>query len=237
MARVPRHPLRHSLVRLFAPIMLPIRSGPLRGLRWSVASGSRFLLGSYEAPKAEAFAELVGPGDVVCDVGAHMGYFTAIAAVRAGPAGRVYAFEPRPLNYGLLRRHVRANRLENVEALHAAVGAAPGHGRFESRTGTGTGRLAPTGDLAVTVVALDDLHAAGRIRTPDVLKVDVEGAEAEVLAGAMGILEQHRPRLLLATHGPAAHETCLGVLARLGYRHRILPDTGHDTEIVALPYG
>lgn len=237
MARARRHPLRHLLVRVLQPITLPIRSGPLRGLRWSVVSGSRFLLGTYAPPKAEALTGLVGPGDVVCDVGAHMGYFTAIAALRAGPTGRVYAFEPRPLNHGLLQRHVRVNGLAQVETIRAAVGEEPGVARFESRTGTGTGRLAPGGPLEVDVVALDVLLAEGRIRPPDVIKVDVEGGELGVLRGAAGILERVRPRLLLATHGPENHASCLAVLDAHRYTHRLLPDTGHagETELVALP--
>jgi hypothetical protein len=68
-----RRTLRHALVRLFQPLTVRIRSGPLRGRRWSVVSGSRFLLGSYEEPQARALGELVEEGDV----GAHMGYFTA----------------------------------------------------------------------------------------------------------------------------------------------------------------
>ncbi len=227
-------PLRHAVVRLVQPLALPIRAGPLKGLRWSVATGSRFLLGSYEPPKAEALAELVREGDVVCDIGAHMGYFTAIAALGAGPTGRVHAFEPRPLNYELLLRHVRLNRLDNVRPVRAAVGEASGSGRFESRVGTGTGHLSPDGDLPVRVVALDDLHRSGELPRVDVLKVDVEGGELGVLRGAATILERQRPRLVLATHGPT-HEPCLQLLAELGYRYRILASTGHsgETEIVA----
>jgi FkbM family methyltransferase len=228
---------RHALVRLFQPVTVPIRSGPLRGCRWSIVSGSRFLLGTYETPKAEALAELVREGDVVCDVGAHMGYFTAIASLLAGPAGLVRSFEPRPLNYGLLLRHIRLNQLANVVAVNAAVGERTGQARFEGRTGTGTGRLSDAGDLTVPVVSLDDLHEAGDLPRLDVLKMDVEGGETAALAGAMRVLETFRPRILLATHGQATHEHCLSVLTSLGYTHRILPDTGHagETEVVALP--
>lgn len=229
--------IRHAVVRAFQPLALPIRSGPLKGLRWSVVSGSRFLLGTYETPKAEALVELVGRGDVVCDVGAHMGYFAAIASLKAGPSGLVHAFEPRPLNYGLLLRHIRLNELTNVVAVNAAVGERADEPRFESRTGTGTGHLADDGDLTVRTVSLDELHEAGDLPRLDVLKVDVEGGETAVLAGAMHVLETFRPRILLATHGDATHAHCLDVLTSLGYTYRILPDTGHtgETELVALP--
>jgi len=229
-------PIRRALMRLLQPVTVPIRSGPLKGRRWSIVSGSRFLLGTYETPKAEALEDLVKEGDVVCDVGAHMGYFTAIASLRAGRAGRVHSFEPRPLSYGVLQRHVRINRLDNVTTHQAAVGERSGEARFESRTGTGTGHLSPDGDLSVRLIALDDLHRSGELPLLDVLKVDVEGGETGVLAGAIAVLEAFRPRILLATHGDA-HGHCLQVLEGLGYTWRILPDTGHagETELVALP--
>jgi len=228
--------LRHALVRALQPVMLRIRGGPLKGLKWSVVSGSRFVLGQYETPKAEALLELVSPGDTVCDVGAHTGYFTAIAALAAGPGGHVFAFEPRPLNYELLDRHVRRNGLTNVTLFRAAVGERTGTARFEHRTGTGTGHLSPDGPMLVDLVSLDELHAAGKLGSlPDVLKIDVEGGETGVLAGARRILEQARPRMVLATHGPEVHRHCVELLESLGYTYRILPSTGHETELVALP--
>jgi FkbM family methyltransferase len=229
--------VRHAIVRVTRPLRLPIRSGPLRGLRWSIGTGLRFLRGTYEQPKAEALVKLVGVGDIVCDVGAHMGYFTAIASLQAGPTGRVHAFEPRPLNFSMLQGHIRANALDNVVAVQAAVGERPGEGRFDRQTGTGTGHLSQRGDLVVRVVSLDDLYSSGALPRIDVLKVDVEGGETAVLAGAMRVLEELRPRLILATHGQSTHEHCLSVLKSLGYTHRILPDTGHagETELVALP--
>jgi FkbM family methyltransferase len=230
-----RRTLRHALVRVFQPLTVRIRSGPLRGRRWSIVSGSRFLLGSYEQPQARALGELVEKGDVVCDVGAHMGYFTAIASLQAGPTGRVLAFEPRPLNASLLRRHVRINQLENVDTIQAAVGDATGQAAFESRTGTGTGHLSETGDLVVRILSLDYLHETGRLPRIDVLRVDAEGAEVGVLTGARRVIERFRPRILLATHGAGSHNGCVRILDGLGYRHHAVPGLDDDTELIALP--
>jgi FkbM family methyltransferase len=227
-------PIRHALVRLFQPLAIPIRSGPLRGRRWSVVSGSRFLLGTYEPPQARALGELVEDGDVVCDVGAHMGYFAAIASLQTGPTGRVHAFEPRPLNSDLLRRHVRINALDNVDTMQAAVGQATGQARFESRTGTGTGHLSDDGDLVVRVVALDDLRDAGHLPRLDVLRIDAEGAEAAVLSGASRVIGRCQPRILLATHGKEARDACVRILDSWGYRHHPVPGLDNETELVAL---
>jgi FkbM family methyltransferase len=227
--------VRHALVRLFQPLTARIWSGPLRGRRWSVVSGSRFLLGTYEEPQARALGGLVKEGDVVCDVGAHMGYFTAIASIQAGPTGRVLAFEPRPLNAGLLRRHVRINHLDNVEPIQAAVGDETGVASFESRTGTGTGHLSEQGDLVVRIVSLDHLHQSGQLPRLDVLRVDAEGAETDVLTGARRLIEQFRPRILLATHGASAHDACVRILEGLGYRHHAVPGLDDESELIALP--
>lgn len=213
---------RRLLKVLASRFTLRIRRGPLKGLRWIVGSGGRFIGGRYDPPSVEALKGAVGPGDVVFDVGAHVGYLTAVASLAAGPEGRVYSFEPLPLNLLYLRRHVRLNRLDNVTILEAAAGMTGGSAGFREGTGTGTGRLAresETGDLQVRQVVLDELVESGELEPPDVLKVDVEGAEVMVLRGAMRILKSHRPTLLLSTHGPEAHRESLELLEQVGYDH------------------
>ena len=73
---------------------MPILRGPLAGKKWLLASRINFFLGTYEPEQTQAFQEIVRPGSVVYDVGAHYGYYTLLASVLAGPAGRVLAFEP-----------------------------------------------------------------------------------------------------------------------------------------------
>lgn len=230
---------KHRIKELFAPLMLPIRGGPLRGLRWSVATGLPFLRGTYEPGKVEAMTEYLRPGDVVYDVGAHVGYFTAVASRLVGPEGRVLAFEPRPLNLGLLRRHVERNGLENVRVLDAAVGDTAGEGRFRDDTGSGTGHLTTGDGIPVRVVVLDDLVRRGELPPPTAIKVDVEGGETAVLRGAESILADHRPTLFLATHGDAVERECLAMIEGLGYRWRYLDGRKEDsdTEMVAFVEG
>lgn len=230
--------LRHRLKALAAPLRVRVRNGPLRGLAWSVATGLPFVRGAYEPRKADALAALVQPGAVVYDVGAHVGYFAAMAARAAGSGGRVVAFEPRPLNLGLLGRHIEWNRLETVQVFQAAVGERAGAGRFRDDRGTGTGFLTDEErGLQVAVVTLDGLVVEERLPPPNVIKVDVEGGEVAVLRGAAYILEEFRPFLLLATHGPGTHEPTLEILEGHGYRWTLLDDrrTDSDTEMVAWP--
>ena len=76
-------------------LRVPILSGPNRGLWWSLASaGSGYATGLRAARQMELVASLVGPGDVVWDIGVHHGFVTLCAARRVGSTGEVHAFEP-----------------------------------------------------------------------------------------------------------------------------------------------
>lgn len=84
--------------------------------------------------------------------------------------------------------------------------------------------------MSVFCSRADTLLAAGEIEPPDLIKIDVEGAEAEVLRGALGALEKH-PIVLLATHGDVAHRDCLDLLRASGYEVHALdggPPAGTD---------
>jgi len=148
----------------------------------------------------------------------------------------VAAFEAHPRNAAFLREHVRLNRLANVQVVEAAVARAPGRARFGGGTGTGTGRLDPRGDFEVEAVSLD-AFCAGPDKGPDAVKLDVEGAELDVLEGSRQVLRGARPALFLSTHGPEVHRKCLDFLRPFGYAFR--PMAGQDletaTEVLCLP--
>jgi FkbM family methyltransferase len=142
-------------------------------------------------------AETVGPGNTVWDIGANLGLFSFAAAVAAGPSGRVLAVEPDTALAGLLRRSAAANRDHApVEVLAAAVADQESLARFHiarrSRSAsyldgfgtTQTGGVRST--QMVPTVTLDWL--AARLGMPDVIKIDVEEAEAAVLAGGTRVL-------------------------------------------------
>ena len=76
-----------------------IRSGVLKGEKWIVGSGSYdFWMGTYEKAIAEKFETYAKKSEVVCDLGAHVGYYTLLASKSVGKHGEVYAFEPLPRN-------------------------------------------------------------------------------------------------------------------------------------------
>lgn len=146
-------------------------------------------------------AEVVRPGDTVWDIGANMGLFSLAAAVTAGPQGQVLAVEPDTDLVGLLRRSAAgAKRHAPVEILPAAVFDTQSVARFRiARRNRATSHLAGFGSAMaggvrstrlVPTVTLDWL--ATQFPAPDVLKVDVEGAELAVLAGGGGVLDGTR---------------------------------------------
>ncbi|HSK21008.1 MAG TPA: FkbM family methyltransferase [Longimicrobiales bacterium] len=197
---------------------LPILAGPLRGRWWLPQSRGkilRILGGTYEPEQTRLFRDHIPVGATVFDVGAHVGYYTLLASVLAGDAGRVWAFEPNPANHAFLRRHVALNRRDNVSIENAAVSDRNGTASFAFGTGSGTGHLDTNGSLEVRTVRLDDFCREHGVR-PGFLKIDVEGAELDVLRGAEETITG-RPVIFLSTHGARIHAACLAWLGERGY--------------------
>ncbi|HEX2166776.1 MAG TPA: FkbM family methyltransferase [Longimicrobiales bacterium] len=209
---------------------LPIIAGPLRGRWWLPQSRGkilRILGGSYEPEQTQLFQQQIPAGATVFDVGAHVGYYTLLSAVLTGPRGRVFAFEPNPVNHTFLQRHVTLNRLANVTVENAAVSDRNGTAAFAFGTGSGTGRLDAGGKLEVRTLRLDDFCRAQDVR-PGFIKIDVEGAELHVLRGAAENIEAHHPVIFLSTHGPQVHSECLAWLRERNYA--LHPIAGADLQ-------
>lgn len=138
----------------------------------------------------EFLESVLGPGDVVVDVGANIGNTALAAASRVGPGGRVLAFEPHPRTHAFLLENVALNDARQVEVVNAAVGDRPGTVKFSSLSADDINRVLASGEadsgLTVPVRTLDEaLAGVARI---DLLKIDVEGYEKRVLEGAGDVL-------------------------------------------------
>lgn len=151
----------------------------------------------YENEVSTFLLHALRPGDCFVDVGAHVGYFSLLAASLVGPAGRVFSFEPEPGNFADLLRNKYENSFANLVAFPSPVSAATGdvvfhlnadndggHALWEvGRHPFNTRSRARPGSSIMRAVALQDV-ATICDRLPRVLKIDTEGAEARVLEGA-----------------------------------------------------
>jgi len=136
-------------------------------------------------------------GDIFVDVGAHVGYFTILASKMVGNTGKVYAFEPCPRNYSVLLKNIRANKLTNVVTINKAASNVSSEADFynydsrhwalsslcpERNKPYQSKSLVVSGSTKVKTVRLDDYFNKLNVM-PDMIKIDVEGAEPEVIEG------------------------------------------------------
>ncbi len=174
----------------------------------------------YEADTQAAFRKLIKPGMTVFDIGANSGYFTLLMADLVGPEGRVYSFEPFPVNFNLLKTNVLFNGLENVHLFQSALsdrrGEAILHINPVNDGGHSLGDFEDNPDLAgrdkkklkelVRTETLDEFMAAQKIDHVDIMKVDVEGAETLVFAGAKKLLARRDAPILICEVGDIAQK-------------------------------
>jgi FkbM family methyltransferase len=196
---------------------IPILSGPARGIKWSTGAGvADFWVGTYESEKAQLLVRHVKPGGTFYDVGANVGFYTLLASRLLGPAGRVLAFEPSPRNLGFLRHHLVLNSAANVEVLDVAISDSEGVAQFSVDGDPKKSQLTAAGDITVRTTTLDRLM--GELPPPDLIEMDIEGAEYAALRGAEQLLRRSSPAIFLSTHGPEIHQACCELLRTLGYK-------------------
>jgi FkbM family methyltransferase len=198
-----------------------ILRGPLRGIRWIKGAGpNAYWLGTYEVSRIRAFANTVRQGAVFYDVGANVGIYSLLAALRAGPSGRAYAFEPLERNLRYLRRHISLNKVQNCTVFEQAVCNEEGMCSFSAAAvESSMARLSPDGEILVPSTTLDNcIYGPRRLPPPDIVKIDVEGAELEVLKGSYRALAEFRPTIFLEIHGTQLHADCRAFLSRMSYR-------------------
>jgi FkbM family methyltransferase len=161
--------------------------------------------GAWEPEVSRALTLAVKQGMTVIDIGAHIGYYTLLFAKCVGPGGHVFSFEPVPGNFALLRKNVQLNNLAQVQTSNQAVYSRAGEITIsvpDDQPNSGNGSVCldkGVRQFSVNAVSLDAFCEEFLIR-PDVLKMDVEGAEYEVLVGAQRVIAQFRPKLLIELH-------------------------------------
>jgi FkbM family methyltransferase len=204
-----------------------INAGPAKGLVYPVSlpQDKAIWAGTYEPRFALALASAVRRGDVCYDIGGFRGFMGGVCA-RAG-ASLVVIFEPFPANCEQIRRMAALNPGLPFRLEPTAVGDRDGNVEFRIMPEESMGKLtespfqpgaAGAGFMTVPVRRLDSLVRDGHLPPPNVIKVDVEGTELLVLRGAIQVLRQHGPRLLIEAHSPELARDCKAFLQALRYQ-------------------
>lgn len=196
-----------------------------------------YVCGSFEPNEFNFLDRLLKPGMVFVDVGANDGYYTLFAARRVGPEGRVVSVEPSSREREHLERNIARNGIGNVEIVPAALGAAAGHADLHLAHGVHTGhntlgRFAHDDVVRarierVPVETLDAVVDRLGLSRVDVVKIDVEGGEANVIAGARTVIQSMRPVLMMevsdgALRGQGSSEAALLETLRGEFGYRVL---------------
>ena len=191
----------------------------------------------YEPEMAPLWFGLASRAEVVLDVGAHVGFYTLLAA-HANSKSRIFAFEPHPAVYGRLVRNVALNGVDNVRCVQSACGAKRGAGELHEVDVPGV----PSGSTldsrfmkpewgirsrVVSVVMLDEFVAGADLATVDLVKLDTEGTEPQVLEGMRDTLRRHRPVIFCEVLPDRGTEEALeAVFGSLRYRYHLLRGDG-----------
>ncbi|MEM8756989.1 MAG: FkbM family methyltransferase [Planctomycetota bacterium] len=230
--------------------VVTIKSGVARGLRWRryhrYVNG--YWTGQYEYPMQQALSRLLGPGKTFWDVGANAGFFSLVARKLVGESGRVVSFDPDPENAASVREQISINDFgSNWSCESVAVGDAEGELEFRrSAPGSPKGHLTSTGVegfnvgeatgdevMRVPVVTYDSV--LGRLPGPDVIKMEIEGAELLAMAGASRLLADVRPTWLIELHGPACERVVRTTLSDAGYSFRTVEGEAVPSSSDSLP--
>ncbi|HTA77189.1 MAG TPA: FkbM family methyltransferase [bacterium] len=156
----------------------------------------------YEPFETALFKKELKAGQTVLDIGANIGYYTLIAAKIVGPRGKVYAFEPDPDNFALLKKNVEYNCYANVVLVNSAVSDKNKTAKlFINKTNRGDHRLYDSKDgrpsIPVQTLKLDD-YFKKLDQKIHFIKMDIQGSEARALNGMKGLICKN-PRLKLVT--------------------------------------
>jgi FkbM family methyltransferase len=159
----------------------------------------------HEEETTALFKKIVKPGDVVLDLGANIGYFTILAARLVGPKGKVFSFEPEPTNFHYLTKNIEVNNYTNAFAYQKAVADKAGTTQlyvcsydsghhtihqYEGIDAYRRGRQSNMRSVPIDTIAIDNFLQDKTDRV-DIIKMDVEGAEALALNGMKGTLQRN----------------------------------------------
>jgi len=188
--------------------------------------------GQYEAAVQKALCRYLKPGSVFYDVGAHIGVVSMFGGQLVGTQGMVFAFEADPANASRIEEHLRRNQFNQIQVVPCAVWSSRGRLKFKcasTQSSRNEGAIAADtatsgeGTIEVEALSLDDF--AKEHFPPTLLKIDVEGAEAEILRGSVEVFSRTKPVLICEVHHGQAAEEVAEWLQQRGYTFEWLEDS------------
>jgi FkbM family methyltransferase len=202
---------------------VPIIADPTRTIGRSIVT-----TGVYDLAVSETLARLISPGDTVVDAGANVGYMTVLASVVAGPKGRVLSFEPHPALFAVAERNVRMTGqrfdIAKTDVYPRALGHQCGSAQlivppdFDGNDGISKIAQGSLADGESITVPLDTLDEVLESTSVALLKLDVEGFEAQVLRGAARSLSGRRIRHIVFEDHEVTRSEAVRLLSEYGYR-------------------
>ncbi len=214
--------------------------GPLRGKRWIVGSLNHGAwLGTYERYETKKFTKEVrtlSNNAVIYDLGAHVGYYSLIAA-SINSKLNIHAFEPSKINNHFLTKHIKLNSISCISLHECAVGNENKEVNFDLGYSSTTGHITTAiGTTAIRLkqISIDEEVAQKRLPPPSLIKMDIEGAEYEALLGMKKTISQFKPKIFLSTHSTELHYNCSQLLDSLGYQIERL-DINGNPQVFAFP--
>lgn len=150
--------------------------------------------GFYDRKGSQIIQSTLKKNDIIVNIGAHIGYFSLMAALKVGNGGHVFAFEPAPVNFHLLLKNIKLNKFKNITAIRLAIlDKKKKTNLYFSDTNTGDHRVFNSGDhrkyIEVDAVSLDEFFDK-RNKNINFIKIDVQGSEIKVLEGMKEILKK-----------------------------------------------
>lgn len=164
--------------------------------------------GEFESVQTKLFLDALKPGMIVFDIGANVGYYSVLASKMVGVKGKVYAFEPDPNSVKLLKKNIALNKCRNVVVVPYAVGGKDGAAILSiDEANPGESYLGGNGtkkQIMVWAIALDSFVQKRKIAKVNVVKMDIEGAEVDVLNGGKSFFKKQNKLTLFTECNPRA---------------------------------
>lgn len=167
------------------------------------------------------------------DIGANAGFYTLAFSRLVGETGHVYAFEPLAGNVTNILDHVEFNKLDNITLVQAAVSDNTGIKGFRPAENNAQGAFNEDWWYKIPTASLDQLISEQIVTTPDLVKIDVEGAESLVLEGAEKLLSRRKTVFMVALHSEEQKIQCREMLETYGYRIFLLNGLEPGSEALA----